>query len=117
MGAREEVWHSKLASTLLEQRVWGDIAALLLQQLASAAVSDGALWVGRSNGKSGRGLGPWPQTLAALALVQACRTTIWSALSQKQSFQCSLETALALQSQKALQNKRCLFELAAKITI
>ena len=43
MGAREEVWHSKLASTLLEQRVWGDIDALLLQQLASAAVSDGAL--------------------------------------------------------------------------
>ena len=43
MGAREEVWHSKLASTLLGQRVWGDIAARLLQQLASAAVSDGAL--------------------------------------------------------------------------
>ena len=35
--------HSKLASTLLEQRVWGDSAALLLQQLASAAVADGAL--------------------------------------------------------------------------
>ena len=43
MGAREEVWHSKLASTLLEQRVWGDIAALLLQQLASAAMADSAL--------------------------------------------------------------------------
>ena len=36
IGAREEVWHSTLASTLLEQRVWGDTAALLLQQLASA---------------------------------------------------------------------------------
>ena len=35
--------HSKLASTLLEQWAWGEIAAPLLQQLASAAVADGAL--------------------------------------------------------------------------
>ena len=34
--------HSKLASTLLEQWAWGEIAAPLLQQLASAAVADGA---------------------------------------------------------------------------
>ena len=38
--------HSRLAFTLLEQWAWGEIAAMWLQQLASAAVADGALHPG-----------------------------------------------------------------------
>ena len=42
-SGHEEVWHSKLASRLLQQWAWGEMTAPLLQQLASAAVAHGAL--------------------------------------------------------------------------